>query len=68
MVAQALPCLPGAGAIWVFAYLFAKKDRNNITAAELTAFRDLAALYDHKTDRDIDLETKAGELTEICNG
>ena len=27
---------------WVYAFLFAKKDRDNINDAELAAFRDLA--------------------------
>ncbi len=52
---------------WVYTYLFAKKDRDNITDAELTGFRDLADLYDRKTDAEIDLDLKAKELTEICH-
>lgn len=52
---------------WVYTYLFAKKDRDNITDAELTGFRDLADLYDQKTDAEIELELKAKELTEICH-
>lgn len=52
---------------WVYAYLFAKKDRDNITDAELTGFRDLADLYDRKTDAEIALELNARELTEICH-
>lgn len=51
---------------WVYTYLFAKKDRDNITSAELTGFRDLADLYDRKTDVEIELELQAKELTEIC--
>jgi hypothetical protein len=53
---------------WVYAYVFAKKDRDNITSSELAGFRDLADLYDRKTDADIELELKAKELTEICHG
>lgn len=53
---------------WVYTYLFAKKDRDNITDAELSAFRDLADLYDQKTDVEIGLELKAKELMEICHG
>lgn len=52
---------------WVYTYLFAKKDRDNITDAELSAFRDLADLYYQKTDVEIELELKAKELTEICH-
>jgi hypothetical protein len=55
------------GRYWVYTYLFAKKDRDNITNAELKAFRDLAGLYDRKTDAEIELELKAKELTEICH-
>ncbi len=52
---------------WVYTYLFAKNDRDNITDAELAAFRDLADLYAHKTDSEIALELDAKELTEICH-
>ncbi len=52
---------------WVYTYLFAKNDRDNITTAELTGFRALADLYDRKTDTEIDLEVKIKELTEICH-
>lgn len=55
------------GRYWVYAYLFAKKDRDNITDAELTAFRSLADLYDQKTDAEIELDLEAKELTEICH-
>ena len=50
---------------WVYAYLFAKKNRDNISPAELTGFRDLADLYDRKTDAEIEFELVAKELTEI---
>lgn len=52
---------------WVYTYLFAKNDRDNITDAELAGFRDLAGLYDRKTDAEIELELKVKELTEICH-
>ena len=52
---------------WVYTYLFAKKDRDNITSAELIGFRDLADLYERKTDAEIELELNAKELTEICH-
>ena len=55
------------GHYWVYTYLFAKKDRANITSAELKAFRELADLYERKTDAEIELELKAKELTEICH-
>jgi hypothetical protein len=53
---------------WVFAYLFAKKDRDNIDAAELKAFRALADVYAAKSDEDIEKELMAGAITEICHG
>ena len=53
---------------WVYAYLFAKKDRANIDDDELRAFRKLADLYSGKTDVEIAKELKAKELVEICNG
>ena len=52
---------------WVYAYLFAKKDRANIDEDELRAFRKLADLYAGKTDADIAKELEAKELVEICN-
>lgn len=50
---------------WVFVYLFAKQDRSNISAAELSAFRKLADLYGAKSDTDIQAELDAGELMEV---
>jgi hypothetical protein len=52
---------------WVYAYLFAKKDRANIDEDELRAFRKLADLYFGKTDVEIEKELGAKELLEICN-
>ena len=52
---------------WVYTYLFAKKDRDNINETELSGFRDLADLYDQKTDVQIDKELEAKELMEICD-
>ena len=52
---------------WVYAYLFAKKDRANIEDDELAAFRNLADLYAKKTDVEIEKELKGKELVEICH-
>lgn len=52
---------------WVYAYLFAKKDRDNINDSELTAFRDLADFYQGKNDDEIKTALEAKELTEICH-
>jgi len=55
------------GRYWVYAYLFAKKDRANTGPSELTDFRDLAGLYAKKTDSDIAKELQLLELVEICH-
>ena len=60
--------LAKAGESWVFAYLFAKKDRANIDDDELLAFRKLAELYRRKTQAELDAEIGTGALLEICNG
>ncbi len=52
---------------WVYAYLFAKKDRANIDDDELKAFRKLADLYAEKTDAEIDKELQAKVIVEICH-
>jgi hypothetical protein len=57
--------LAKAGEFWVFAYLFAKKDRANIDDDELMAFRKLADLYRRKTEADLEAEIETGALLEI---
>lgn len=52
---------------WVYAYLFAKKDRANIDDDELKAFRKLADLYAEKTDVEIARELEAKVIVEICH-
>lgn len=52
---------------WVYAFLFAKKDRANIDDDELKAFRKLADLYAEKTDVEIDKELQAKVIVEICH-
>jgi hypothetical protein len=42
--------LAKSGRYWVYAYLFAKKDRANISADELAAFRRLADGYAGSTE------------------
>ncbi len=56
------------GKYWVYAYLFAKKDRENIDEKELADFRDLADLFANKTNADIEKEVNGKKLEEICNG
>ena len=60
--------LAKAGEFWVFAYLFAKKDRANIDEDELVAFRKLAELYRRKTVTDLLKEIETGALLEIDHG
>ena len=60
--------LAKAGELWVFAYLFAKKDRANIDDDELLAFRRLADLYRNKTETDFESEIETGALLEIDHG
>jgi len=52
---------------WIFEYLFAKKDRDNIDTNELSAFRELAKGYAKLMDEQIALLLKNGQLEEICN-
>lgn len=60
--------LAKGGRHWVLTYLFAKKDRANIDAAELAAFRALAKGYDKLTAAQITALLKTKELEEICHG
>ncbi len=56
------------GHTWVFVFLFAKCDRENIDAHELRAFRKLAADVGRCTDVDIATLAALNEWVEICNG
>jgi len=56
------------GHTWVFVFLFAKRDRDNIDARELRAFRKLAADVGRHTDVDIATLVALNEWAEICNG
>ena len=56
------------GKYWIYVYLFAKKDRDNIGIDELAEFKKLATLYSRQTDAIIEAEIKNGDLLEICDG
>ncbi len=56
------------GKYWIYVYLFAKKDRDNIGIDELLEFKKLATLYSHQTDSVIDAEIENGDLLEIFDG
>lgn len=53
-----------AGAFWVFVFLFAKKDQENITHKELEAFKKLSKDY---RSADIERLIEYGEVEEICH-
>jgi hypothetical protein len=52
---------------WVFAYLFAKKDRANIDDDELADFKKLAQAYDRMTDSELASALRQGDLLELCD-
>ncbi|MDP2825356.1 MAG: type II toxin-antitoxin system RelE/ParE family toxin [Sulfuritalea sp.] len=53
---------------WIYQYLFAKSDRENIDDDELVEFRKLAKVYEKLTADKVKELMDDGELTEICNG
>lgn len=59
--------LAKAGRYWVYAYLYAKKDRENIDADELAGFKKLAKYYAAMTEKEIAIELKNEDLLEICH-
>ncbi len=60
--------LAKGGRHWVLTYLFAKKDRANIDAAELSAFRELAKGYEKLTAAQLNTLLTTKDLEEICHG
>jgi len=54
--------------LWIYTYLFAKKDRANINDSELEAFRKLAKAYDALTDQQLSKLLENKDLVEICHG
>lgn len=59
--------LAKGGVHWVYEYLFAKKDRDNIDDKELVGLRKLAKTYEGLDDQQIDRLLKNGDFTEICH-
>jgi hypothetical protein len=59
--------LAKGGHFWIYAYLFAKKDRENIEDDELKAFRKLAKAYEGLTGLQLARLVKDQDLTEICH-
>ncbi len=60
--------LARGGKVWVYEYLFAKKDRDNIGNDELVGFRKLAKAYEALTHRQIERLVEDGDFLEICHG
>ncbi len=59
--------LAKGGRYWVYEYLFAKKDRDNIEDDELTAFRSLAKAYAGLTDVQMAALVRGKDIVEICH-
>ena len=55
------------GRHWIFAYLFAKKDRANIDDDELDDFKKLAQAYSRMTDTELRAVLNQGDLLELCD-
>ena len=60
--------LAKAGRYWVYEYLFAKQDRDNIDADELVAFRTLAKSYAELSDVQVTELVEQRFFVEICTG
>lgn len=60
--------LAKGGRHWIFAYLFAKKDRANIDDDELKDFRLLAKSYAELSSAQLTKLLEDGTLLEICDG
>ena len=59
--------LAKGGRYWVYEYLFAKKDRENISDEELAGFRALAKVYAGLAERQIEKLLHDKDLMEICD-
>ncbi len=52
---------------WIYEFLYAKKDRDNIDEDELLAFRLLAKSYAGLTEPQVSQLLAVGDFLEICN-
>lgn len=59
--------LAKGGQYWVYEYLFAKKDRENIEENELAAFKLLAKIYEGLTDEKVAALIDNKQFVEICH-
>jgi hypothetical protein len=60
--------LAKGGMHWIYGYIFAKKDRDNIEDDELDDFRTLAKAYQGLTEKQLARLLNGNDLMEICNG
>jgi hypothetical protein len=60
--------LAKGGRIWIYAYLFAKKDRDNIEDDELKDFRSLSKSYATLNEEQLARLLEEKDLVEICDG
>lgn len=51
---------------WVYEFLFAKADQDNIGRKELTGFKALAKAYEGLSNEQIQQPLKQKDLAEIC--
>ena len=59
--------LARGGCYWVYEFLFAKKDMDNIDDQELNQFRKLAKAYETLSTKQIEQLVKEKSLVEICH-
>ena len=59
--------LAKGGRHWIFAYLFAKKDRADIDDDELADFKKLAQAYGRMMDTELRAALNQGDLLELCD-
>ena len=59
--------LAKGGRHWVFAYLYAKKDRANIDADELATFKKLAQAYGRMTEAELASALSQRDLLELSD-
>ena len=60
--------LAKGGQYWIYEYLFAKNDRDNIDDAELKMFRLLATGYEGLGKEQLEQLIAKKHLSEICHG
>lgn len=60
--------LATSGQLWIYEYLFAKKDQANITARDLDDFRSLAKGYAALSDTMLARLLADEDIVEICHG